>query len=173
MFSTAVLLSGGIDSAFSAYCVGEHGKTRAVFVDYGQPARKMELLAATQLAESFRWPLYVVSISGMPLGQMADGVGAHVVPARNLWLISIAAAFGDRVWIGCAPQDERDYEDCRLHFLQNMNEAVRSIRRSVDWSNMPRSGRIAWLERRGVLGLCWSCYGPGPEPCGECASCRQ
>lgn len=169
----AVLLSGGIDSAFAGFCVGEGPTVTGVFVDYGQPARKMEALAAAQLADAFGWRLTVANVSGMPLGQMGDGVGAHVVPARNVWLIALAAAFGDEVWIGCAPQDERDYEDCRLGFLDSADKMLRTIGRRLNWSNTHRDGRIAWLARRGVLDLTWSCYGPGPKPCGECASCRQ
>lgn len=173
MVSTAVLLSGGVDSAFAAYCVGEHGSTVAVFVDYGQPAAAMELRAAHALADSFGWGFREVKIGGMPLGQMASGIGPHIVPARNLWLISIAAAFAERVWIGCAPQDLAQYADCRPDFLNAMSDAMLELRRYVEWSDFPRSGRAAWLARRGVLDLCWSCYGPGPEPCGKCASCLQ
>lgn len=173
MVSTAVLLSGGVDSAYAGYCVGEHGSTVAVFVDYGQPAAAMEAAAAQQLADAFGWSVREVKVVGMPLGQMASGIGPHIVPARNLWLISIAAAFAERVWIGCAPQDLAQYADCRPDFLNAMSEALLELRRYVEWSDMPRSGRQAWLARRGVLELCWSCYGPGPQPCGKCASCRQ
>ena len=169
----AVLLSGGVDSAFAGFAVGEGPTITGVFVDYGQPARAREFEAALAIASEFRWKFSQVRVLGMPLGQMADGVGAHVVPARNVWLISLAAAFGSEVWIGCAPQDERDYEDCRLGFLDSADKMLRTIGLRLNWSNMHRSCRIAWLARRGVLDLCWSCYGPGPEPCGDCASCRQ
>lgn len=169
--SAAVLLSGGVDSAYLGKLV--EGKATAVFVDYGQPSALMERGASQTIARALGWYWAIVTVRPMPLGDMDTLTGACVVPARNLWLTSIAAAFGDEVWIGAAPQDQRDYEDCRLHFLASLDDAMRTIHRRLRWTNASREERVKWLKANNLLAMTWSCYGPGPEPCGECASCRQ
>lgn len=167
-----ILMSGGVDSAYLAKFVERNAL--CLFVDYGQPARVQERNSAWGLAKNLMLGWAEVTVYGMPMGDMDDWKsGACVVPARNLWLTSLAAAFGDEVWIGCAPQDERDYEDCRLHFLEDLNTAMRSIGRTLRWSNAPRPERVEWLSEKNLLDMTWSCYGPGPTACEECASCRQ
>lgn len=167
-----ILMSGGIDSAYLGGLVER--SALCLFIDYGQPARRRERASSWGIAKNLLLNWAEVSIYGMPLGDMDDWKsGACVVPARNLWLTSIAAAFGDEVWIGCAPQDERDYEDCRLHFLEDLNQAMRTIGKRLRWSNASRDTRKAWLAEQNLLEMAWSCYGPGPKECGECASCRQ
>jgi 7-cyano-7-deazaguanine synthase in queuosine biosynthesis len=103
--------------------------------------------------------------------------GPCIVPARNLMLISLAAnlAIGNcptEVWIGATPSDETDYNDCRPHFLIALNHVMKST-----YGVMVRYARETREERIQSLGeaaeLCWSCYRDQPEPCGECASCRQ
>lgn len=173
MVSDVLLFSGGVDSAYLLETVTpEDGIGVALFVDYGQPAAEQERRAVSVMARRSNWMIKTVSIAGMPLGEMAAGVGMHIVPARNVWLISIAAAFGRHVWIGCAPQD-REYEDCRLSFLSLMDDALGAIGGQVHWSNTTRDKRVALLKDRDVIQYCWSCYGSGPEPCGECKSCTQ
>ena len=170
VYNDVFLVSGGVDSVWLA--LNGPPDSLAVFVDYGQPAAKMERRSARTTLKSVI-DIAEIQISGMPLGEMGDGVGAHVVPARNLWLLSLAASFGKNVWIGCGPQDERDYEDCRLEFLHSADTMLRTLGKRLMWSQEPRHVRVEALKERDLLRHCWSCYGPGPDPCGECASCLQ
>ena len=93
-----VLLSGGIDSAFllSKSRLGElpasKGMLCPVFVGYGQPSEMSEWLAAQALAETMSVPILRIDVSGIDLGDMEYGVDARIVPARNLWLIALAAS---------------------------------------------------------------------------------
>ena len=166
-----MLLSGGVDSAYLLTYVE---KPRcAIFVDYGQPSNVYEERSARVLAEVTSCDLVVVTIKNAPLGDMATHAGPHVVPARNLWLVSLAAAHGHRVWIGAAPQDQADYADCRTEFLERLRDAMRAIGNDLAWSPATRASRVDALKSRELLHLTWSCYYAGPEPCGECPSCLQ
>ena len=171
-----VLLSGGVDSAYLLTTVAE--PAIALFVNYGQPSVIWEHRSAIALARHFGFGLVDVRISGLKLGQMERGDGACIVPARNLALISVAAnhaAAGNgpgEVWIGCAPQDHLEYPDCREPFLDLVDSSLHlgsevRLRRS-------KATRDERLDALGTAAeMCWSCYGSGPEQCGECASCRQ
>ena len=174
-YTDVVLLSGGIDSTFvAAELKATQAPGLALFVDYGQPSAKKENQAAATIAKALLLDFRTVQVRGLPLGAMAEWQsGPAVVPARNLWMISLAAAFGDRVWIGCAPQDWTDYADCRTAFLDSLHHSLRLIGSSVYYSLADRSQRIARLTSIGLEEYTWSCYGPGPKPCGQCASCSQ
>ena len=170
------LCSGGVDSAYLTLTRRPRYESGlALFVNYQQPAAKKERAAAKMMAKSGKCEFAEVVVSGLPLGDMIEGsIGPCVVPARNLWLISLAAAFGTQIWIGCAPQDERDYEDCRLEFLSAGDLHLQTLGKRLNWSQDSRQTRIDKLTELNLIDYVWSCYGPGnPGPCGECASCKQ
>lgn len=165
-----LLLSGGVDSA--AVLVQQRRELDlALYVDYGHPAAMQEYRAASRLCAEFVLPLRKVSVLGAPLGDMEKRRGARVVPARNVWLIALAAAFGDSIWIGCAPQDHAEYADCREDFLVAMSETMGLLGKKLLWSRATRKERIETLGE--LAGVCWSCYEAGNQPCGECPSCKQ
>lgn len=173
-FDHVFLCSGGVDSAYLTVTQKPQYETGlALFVDYQQPSVRKERTSARIMAKSGGCTFRQVSVAGMPLGDMETGSGAQVVPARNVWLIALAAAFGRTIWIGCAPQDQREYADCRLEFLHSMDVMLRTIGKRLRWSEAERATRIETLKEHDVYELCWSCYGPGPSPCGECQSCLQ
>lgn len=175
-YSDVVLLSGGVDSSYLAFTIKpERSPAMALFVDYGQPAAKKEERSARVMAKAALLDFGKVSVHGLPLGDMSDWeTGAAVVPARNLWLIAIGAAYGDRVWIGCVPEDFEDYADCRPKFLHDMGVAMnRAYGATVAYSPATRAERVNFLRENELDPFAWSCYGPGPKPCGQCASCSQ
>jgi 7-cyano-7-deazaguanine synthase in queuosine biosynthesis len=189
-----LLLSGGVDSAFllSKSRLRQLGPRRnrtgmlcPVFVGYGQPAEKSEWLAAQQLAEAMRVPIMRIDVSGIDLGDMASEVASRVVPARNMWLIALAAALvppakgnvpqlgfsENEVWIGAAPQDHADYPDCREGFLSAMRVAALRIGVDLRWSDASREERVEHLREQNLLDITHSCY--SNIPCGDCPSCLQ
>ncbi len=175
-YSDVILLSGGVDSTFLCFQVKpDKAPALALFVDYGQPAARMEERCARRVAKAAKLDFDFVKVAGLPLGDMSDWqTGPSVVPARNLWLIALAAAFGRTVWLGAVPEDWSDYADCRPSFLSNLDDAMRTAYDAeVRWAYEDRAARVAYLEEHGHALLVWSCYGPGPEPCGACASCKQ
>ena len=175
-YTDVVLASGGVDSSFLCFKVArERTPALALFVDYGQPAARMEERCARRVAKTAELDFQFVKVAGLPLGDMSDwGSGPSVVPARNLWLIALAAAFGRTVWLGAVPEDWSDYADCRPAFLWELEDAMRTAYDAeVRWACEDRASRVAYLDQHGYANLVWSCYGPGPEPCGGCASCTQ
>lgn len=174
-----VLLSGGLDSMVVAERSRVAGTLRGcVFVDYGHPAQQAEGWRAFAYCGSRRVPLRVVHVFGLALGDMGAEVGARVVPSRNAMLLSAAANAavamgGSELAIGAIHNDQRDYADCRPEFFEAMSTALglRVVAPLVTWN---KTGVVTEARRLGLaLEASWSCYGPGPEPCGTCPSCRE
>lgn len=174
-YSDVILLSGGVDSTYLAATVKPvRPPGLALFVDYGQPSAKKENAAAATLAKACLLDFRTVQVRGLPLGKMDEwSSGPAVVPARNLWMIALAAAFGETIWIGAAPQDWADYADCRRPFLDSLDRSLRLLGSTLRYSLVEREARVTHLRDVGFEAYTWSCYGPGPKPCGQCASCSQ
>lgn len=181
-----VALSGGIDSA--AILATRH-ITKAVFVDYGQPAAIAEREASRRLAERFEVDWVDVSVSNMRLGEMIDETGKpglRVVQARNTVIAALCAnqagPVGGYVYFGAHAGDEQ-YGDCQPRFFDflslAMNEAYGV---SVHAPNLRKTKAEVTAELAEVLRdydfYCWSCYTPRAgagdrlEACGTCNSCE-
>ena len=192
MTVAVVLLSGGIDSATAlALACKRHPRARllALSFDYGQRHRR-ELLAAAEIAAHYRvlQRVETLSISGSGRSSLTGGDGAlsgapTVVRGRNLHLLASAANVAESlgagvVWFGGHRGDFDIYQDCRPQFvsclnrtLEAMGSAVRILQPFASWTK-----RRVVEEARclGVpLGLTWSCYAGGEEPCGACGACRE
>lgn len=174
IYSDVILLSGGVDSAFLALTVEPESDVLTLFVDYGQPSRNREHRAALTIAAGLMIEFKTLTVKGIPLGNMdAWSAGLAIVPARNAWLIALASAFGRNVWIGASPSDA-DYPDCQPIFLEKMAQALdEAYGACVSYSPATREERVKALAEFGYDQVAWSCYGAGPEPCGQCASCSQ
>jgi len=184
-----LLFSGGVDSAYLlsvSHISGDGPEALTpLFVSYGQPSATAEWGAAKAITKKLGSPLFRVVVDGVPLGDMDIGEGARVVPARNLWLISLAASLlpvalppipqvgfsRNQIWIGAAPQDHADYPDCREAFLESMRKPLLFLGHDLRWSKVTREERVAHLDEHGLLGLTHSCY--DEVTCGECPSCLQ
>ena len=174
-YSDVILLSGGVDSAFLAITVApDIAPGLALFVDYGQPSIKRERRAASAIADRVGLDFKELKVDGLELGGMDEWEsGLAIVPARNAWLISLAAAFGKNVWIGASPSDA-DYPDCQPVFLGQFSVALNQAYGScVSYSPATREHRLRVLAEHGYDEITWSCYGAGDNPCGQCASCSQ
>lgn len=164
------LVSGGVDSGAMLM---RYAFDIAVFVDYGQPARDQELRAAEAITTHCDVPLVVLTVRGVPLGDLGTAEDYGVMCARNMMLISLAATLaGEKgeVVFGAAPHDDTHYPDCRPEFIDAADDIMRrtyGVR--VSASRLDRSSAVKSVP----VGMSWSCYLPGPEPCGQCASCKQ
>ena len=170
-------LSGGVDSMLLARMAGDALKC-CVFVDYGQPAAFMEQSAARWMCYRMGVQLHIVTVRGIPLGDMATLTGACVVPNRNAMLLTAASNYAngqdcDSIWIGCNRSDYHDYEDCRPEFIKQM-EKVLGVWVEAPLTYLTKAEIVAFARGWGITEQeYWSCYGPGPVPCGECASCKE
>lgn len=147
-----------------------------MFVDYGHPAQQQEGWRAFAYCGERGVRLKVVHVFGLALGDMGTGAGARVVPCRNAVLLSAAgnaaiAMGGRELAIGAIGDDQHDYADCRPEFFAAMSEAL-GIRVVAPLVLRSKVDVVEEARRLGLnLGASWSCYGPGPQPCGACPSC--
>lgn len=159
-----ILLSGGHDSAnLVRVSVADSVPTQALFVDYGQPASTRELCAAQAVADHFQVRLHRRTLPSL----VARG---EEYMARNMLLLSTAVAVAlehgcDTVWIGCTDLDVERFPDCAQPFIDAMDAAAKTYGVRVESPVRQRSSYI--------VPSTWSCYGPGPKPCGQCLSCQQ
>jgi 7-cyano-7-deazaguanine synthase len=106
------------------------------------------------------------------------------VPFRNGIFLAYATAFAESrrasaVVIGAVEEDSSGYPDCRESFLSAFEHAVQEGTRPevkitvhAPLVHMRKSEIIKLGQQLGApLHLNWSCYGPGPQPCGACESC--
>ena len=147
-----------------------------VFVDYGHPAQIVEGWKAFAYCGSRKVPLVAVHAFGLDLGDMGHSAGARVVPSRNACLLSLAANIAGRMGagalvIGATATDQRDYPDCRPAFFAPMSAAL-GIQILAPLVHLDKRGVVARARELGLQrSETWSCYGPGPDPCGACPCC--
>lgn len=203
-----VLLSGGLDSTTVLAMARQQGfAVHALTIRYGQRhAREVE--AAARVAKALGATAHVVldldlaAFGGSALvgdgavpkdrseSEMANGIPATYVPARNTVFLSLALAWAESlgasdIFIGVNAVDYSGYPDCRPEFVaayQTMaNLATRAgvERRRPIMIHTPlielTKARI--IARGMALGVDFSltatCYDPEPDgtACGHCDAC--
>jgi len=196
-----VLLSGGLDSSVLLYETRDSWREAiALSVFYGQRHYR-EVNAAEKIAGALRVPFRRVNLddlrpllhgsaltdSSVPVPDghyQEESMRATVVPARNLLLLSVAAAVAvaegaEEVAYAAHAGDHAVYPDCRPSFI----EAVGLVLRLCDYRPVLlrtpfRDWRKQDIVRRGAdLGvpfdLTWSCYRGGELHCGTCGTCVE
>lgn len=113
--------------------------------------------------------------------ELTDGKGGVVVPNRNAILLSLAvnlavAANADTVTFACNKDDETQFPDCRMAFVQSYNNLLLMAEIPVEVC-APYIDKAKWeiadLGRQLGVNMddTWSCYRGGEKPCGECPAC--
>lgn len=202
-----VLLSGGLDSATTLAVARRDGfRPHCLAFEYGQN-HAIELRAARRVADAQGATLQVVRLdasafAGSALtgggeipkdrdeGEIASGIPATYVPARNLVFLSIALGVAESLgardlYIGVNAVDYSGYPDCRPEFVSAFEETANlatkagvggdSFRVHTPLIHLSK----AQIVRLGVdLGVDYSvtlsCYDPDEagRACGRCDSCR-
>jgi 7-cyano-7-deazaguanine synthase len=122
-----------------------------------------------------------------PANAEASSIPVTYVPARNLIFLSVAVAVAearglDRIWIGINAVDYSGYPDCRPEFVDAFRDAARlGSKRGVEGRPVDVVAPLVELSKADIvrlgfelgapLGLTWSCYQGGDEPCGGCDAC--
>lgn len=200
-------MSGGLDSATVLACAREAGfGCCCLSFDYGQRHR-FELEAAGRVAAQLGAVEHrVVSIDlraiggsaltddvevpkGRGEGEIASGIPATYVPARNLVFLSVAVGYAEVVgardiFIGVNAVDYSGYPDCRPEFIERFVAAAdagtragvegRGFRVHTPLIAMSKAEIIRAGVRLGVdYSLTHSCYDPDESgaACGGCDSC--
>lgn len=202
-----ILLSGGLDSSTVLYHAKAEGcECYAISFDYQQRHRR-ELHAAVAIAHSAGVvDHHLVSFDLRALGgsaltddsidlprdrltaKMAENIPVTYVPARNTIFLSFALAYAEtisarEVYIGVNALDYSGYPDCRLDYIQAMQEVFRlgtkqgregqAITIVAPLINLKKTEIIQLGNRLGVpWDQTWSCYSGGDICCGVCDACQ-
>ena len=117
-----------------------------------------------------------------------EGVAPTYVPGRNLIFIAHALSYAEiinayEIFIGVNAVDYSGYPDCRPEFIAAMN-MLSEVANSAGIGGNPikivaplMKLTKAQIIKKGMgadtpYHLTWSCYVGGPNPCGECDSCK-
>ncbi|HSS09926.1 MAG TPA: 7-cyano-7-deazaguanine synthase QueC [Acidimicrobiales bacterium] len=109
------------------------------------------------------------------------------VPGRNLIFLAVAmgvaeARHADAVYLGVNALDYSGYPDCRPEFVRSFQQtAALALKRGVEGDPVELRTPLIDLAKAEIvklglahsapLELSWSCYRPGPRPCGRCDAC--
>ena len=199
-----ILLSGGLDSATSLAIARSQGYAcYTLSFDYGQRHRS-EIEAARRVAAALgscrhivmnldlrQWGGSALTSDAIDVPDAGHGKSIPVtyVPARNLIMLSLAAAYAETLgardlFIGVNSVDYSGYPDCRPAFIAAFAEAARLGTKAADegWKFEIHAPLQCWSKaeiiREGIrLGvdyaLTLSCYrgDDAGRACGRCDSC--
>jgi 7-cyano-7-deazaguanine synthase len=203
-----ILLSGGVDSSTAALIAKQNGfQLHALTLRYGQRHQR-ELEAAKKVADFLGIKQLIIefdlrAIGGsaltdeiqVPKGRrpddMARGIPATYVPARNTIFLSFALAWAERIecadiFFGANQLDYSGYPDCRKEYILAFEgmanlatkagvEGKSRLRIHAPLIDMTKAEIIATGVKLGMdYALTWSCYDPTADAraCGMCDSCR-
>lgn len=200
-----ILLSGGLDSSTAAAIAKSEGfELHALSVDYGQRHAR-ELESARAVAQSLCVARHTIisvdlrEIGGsaltadidVPVGrsdaEIAQGIPATYVPARNTILLSLSLGLAESVgardiFIGVSQIDYSGYPDCRREFIEEFERLANlGTKAGVEGDHfhirapLVEMSKAQTIERGLELGLdyslTWSCYQGHELACGKCDSC--
>lgn len=179
-----LLLSGGLDSVTLLYDL----KTRrgcevhCALFDYGQK-HSQELTFAKHHCHRLGVMFTTLSLPQLKGSALTDGSGSVIVPNRNAILLShavnLAAAIrAESVCFAANKDDENNFPDCRIAFVQALNNLLTVAEIHVEvrapYWDTPKWQIVALAREMGVdVAQTWSCYRGGAMPCGECEACKK
>lgn len=171
-----VLLSGGLDSAACTCFFSERGHpTKALFLDYGQPAAPQELAASSAIARHFGTPLTAIRCEG------ACPKGTGLIAGRNAFLLlaALLETGVDARIISIGVHAGTVYSDCSDQFLAGIQVIFDTYtdgraRVSAPFVRWQKADIWEYANAHGVpVNLTYSCERGGEAPCGRCRSCRD
>lgn len=185
------LLSGGLDSVVSMLLAREQADiVMALTIDYGQKARRNEIMASVAFCQIYGISHRVVELPFMR--DMKSGLieasgmedSSPWVPNRNGLLINVAACYAENIdadWVVCGFNREEgvDFPDNTREFVDAVNlglaySTLNQVRLISFVQNMDKAEIVTAARSLEIdLGLIWSCYRPGEKPCGQCPSCLR
>ncbi len=205
-----VLLSGGLDSATAMAIARSEGyEVHPLSFRYGQ-RHERELQAAERVALAFgvaerhlviAFDLRAIGGSALTdaiavpksrsAGEIATGIPATYVPARNTIFLSFGLALAEKlgaddIFFGANQLDYSGYPDCREEYIQAFERMANlATKAGVEGTTqikihtpLIRLTKAEIVKKGLALGvdysLTWSCYDPTPDgwACGRCDSCQ-
>jgi len=202
MKKAVVILSGGMDSATTAYIAKSKGyEIVALHFDYRQRTQKKEHKAFNAICDALGVvSRYVIDLPffehigtsalidesiDVPTGGIKAGIPVTYVPFRNGIFLSVAAAVAEKedakaLYIGVVEEDSSGYPDCRENFVDAIKKAINfgtkdetRIEIETPLIHLKKEDIVESAIKYGVpLELTWSCYKNEDSACGVCDSCR-
>jgi len=198
-----VLLSGGIDSTVVLYQAVKlfHMNIIGLYIHYGSNHNKKEYVCAKRQCKLLKVPFYDVIfdltsivksdllVTGNKQG-LSNAVNS-VVPFRNTFLLTLAAAFGETyfgnpkelfILTGTNNSDYAVYRDCRNVFLDSLEKTINLGSKSIDtkfiiYAPILQLSKIEIIRLGAELKVpfehTWTCYKGTKHPCMQCASCQS
>ena len=171
-----VLLSGGLDStSLVSFYLEADFSVRAIFIDYGQPAVRMETQASFAMARHFNIPLNVYRWEG----NRTKNLG--LIQGRNLFLL--AAALMEipvgKGMIGIGIHAGTAYPDCSELFIkavQRLFDVYTQGELQLAAPFLTWTKRDIWdyaVKSKLPLDLTYSCEAGTVPPCKVCNSCKD
>ena len=202
-----ILLSGGLDSSTVLYQAKADGcECYTISFDYKQrhrgeleSARAIALSADVKAHQIVNFDLTLWGGSALTdnqmelpsdrtLTEMSQNIPITYVPARNTIFLSFALAYAEtleaqRIYIGVNALDYSGYPDCRLDYIQAMQEVFRlGTKQGREGEAINIVTPLIELKKTEIIQLgnklgvpweqTWSCYAGGETACGVCDSCR-
>ncbi len=171
-----VLASGGIDStACIAYYQESGFNVEAVFIDYGNPANRIECYSITKLSLMFGIKLTILEMKG------ADIRFPGEIRGRNAFLIFAALMakpdYSGLLALGIHGEDE--YYDCSRKFCQLISTLVADytlgkVQLDIPFIDLGKPEIVDYCKAHNVPLLnTYSCQMGTNPPCGKCPSCKD
>lgn len=171
-----VLISGGLDSTACLHFYLDFGRPpEALFIDYGQPAARMEEAAVKHVCNYYRIPLHLfrlpaprISTPGFIVGRnLFLGAAALLLKPNHVRVIAMGIHAGT------------GYPDCTPEFLQRLqdlydlssNNHVLISAPFIDWTKA-EIWEYCCINKIPV-DMTYSCELGTTPPCGSCPSCRD
>lgn len=171
--STAVLLSGGVDSAVVlAFLLSENWPSEAVFVNFDQRALEPERAASRQIAAAYGVAWEEITVAPLRTEPFAE------VPGRNDLLLALASVARPSCHVAIGVHSGTAYVDCspaHLGAWQALFDLQYGGSRRVlaPLSDYTKGDVLEAARTMSVpLDVTWSCE-DATGPCGVCASCRD
>lgn len=200
MSKAVVVLSGGMDSTTLLWDVVKrkgHDEVFALSIDYGQRHCK-ELVCAEATCQKLKVSHKIVDMNSIGRELLAgssltsdiavpeghyeeESMKATVVPNRNMILLSLAMGYAvskkaEVVYYGAHAGDHAIYPDCRIEFV----EAMQEVAKLCDWSQLTLEAPYIRIDKGdiAILGaeigvdysLSWTCYNGRAKACGKCGA---
>lgn len=190
-----IIFSGGLDSTILLYDLLQNYEPQVLTFDYRQKHRK-EIGFAKKTCRLLKLNHKVIDLHkinpllqgscltseeiDVPKGHYSDdSMKVTVVPNRNMIMLSLAIGYAEslcisKVFIGNHFGDRAQYPDCRVEFIQALNEAsklgtynhveVLSLYNNISKADIVKRG----IELKVPFANTWSCYNGQTRPCLKC-----
>ena len=178
LYKDVILVSGGQDSTITYNLLldinlGDSSRFKSIYVDLGQEYVEQEKKALDKLG--IKYEVIKYDISKLPKWK-------HILPARNLILLSIAEQFvddGGKIHFGVVDgESENDKGDKSELFFKLFEEYIaRTKQKYITIETMKGKTKNDWLKEyidfakdESILDTI-TCFAGGEKHCGKCQAC--